>query len=86
MYLVCDQNADSPSITADGDAATPLEYVSTIFFVIIIHYYCRYTTWQPSVLVLVDVVMPLFQANLLKTLVMVVVVVKKLVVNTLPLV
>ena len=32
MYLVCDQNADSPSITADGDSATPLEYVSTIFF------------------------------------------------------
>ena len=31
MYLVCDQNAESPSITADGDAATALEYVSTIF-------------------------------------------------------
>ena len=31
VYLVCDPNADPPTITADGDAATALEYVSTIF-------------------------------------------------------
>ena len=28
VYLTCDPNADTPIITADGDGATPLTYVS----------------------------------------------------------